>query len=67
MNASVLREFADEWDLNLRKDGGRKVMDGGDPYEDDCERVPEPDADGDRPGPSQRRGEGEPPGSYRGR
>jgi len=28
---------ADEVRENLRKDGGRKVMDGGNPYEDDLE------------------------------
>ena len=32
-----VRKSVDEWALNLLKDGGRKVMDGGDPYEDDLE------------------------------
>lgn len=30
---------SDEWCLNLHKDGGRRVMYGGDPYEDDLEPV----------------------------
>jgi hypothetical protein len=27
----------DEWHVNLQKDGGRRVMYGGNPYEDDLE------------------------------
>jgi hypothetical protein len=29
--------YQDEWQMNLRKDGGRQVFYGGDPYEDDLE------------------------------
>ncbi len=39
----------EEWQLNLIKDGGRRVMYGGDAYEDDLE----PAADPAEPTPQQ--------------
>ncbi len=30
----------DDWPLNLAKDGGRRVMNGGNAYEDDLESAP---------------------------
>ena len=46
--ANPVQLAPDEWSLNLHKDGGRHVMYGGDPYEDDLEPVcPPPPAEAD--------------------
>ncbi len=41
----------DEWRVNLVKDGGRRVMYGGNPYEDDLEPASGP---ADSPLPSEQ-------------
>jgi hypothetical protein len=42
----------DDWHVNLVKDGGRRVMYGGNAYEDDLESAPGPGEQAEHPAPA---------------